>query len=286
VTEAPVRLGARYATPSGWQVATLVDAWDESPSARTLVLEIPGWPGHLAGQHVDLRLTAPDGYTAERSYSIGSVATRAPLPDDAPGPGGSPALASTAVGHDGGTPARVEVTVQRVPGGEVSTYLTDVFAVGGAIELRGPIGGWFVWSPERDAGTPVLLAAGGSGLVPLMAMLRTRRDAGDRTPFRLVYSVRRPEDRLYVDDLDRLAKAGDGLDVQVVYTRSSPLGSMRGPGRLERRDLAAWGWPPEIEPACFVCGPTGFVEAVARHLVALGHDPARVKTERFGPAVD
>lgn len=267
MTEAPVRLGARYATPSRWQVATLVDAWEESPSARTLVLEVPAWPGHLAGQHVDLRLTAPDGYTAERSYSIGSAATRASLPDD-------------------GSPARVEVTVQRVPDGEVSTYLTDVFAVGDAIELRGPVGGWFVWSPEHDAGTPVLLAAGGSGLVPLMAMLRTRRDAGDRTPFRLVYSVRRPEDRLYVADLDRLAAAHDGLDTQVVFTRSAPLGAMRGPGRLERRDLAAWGWPAEIEPACFVCGPTGFVEAVARQLVSLGHDPARVKTERFGPAAD
>ncbi|MFE6233937.1 ferredoxin reductase [Cellulosimicrobium sp. NPDC057862] len=284
MTEAPVRLGARYATPSRWQVATLVDAWEESPSARTLVLEVPAWPGHLAGQHVDLRLTAPDGYTAERSYSIGSAATRAPV-RDGDAADGSPAVATNGV-PDGASPARVEVTVQRVPGGEVSTYLTDAFAVGDAIELRGPVGGWFVWSPERDAGTPVLLAAGGSGLVPLMAMLRTRRDAGDRTPFRLVYSVRRPEDRLYVDDLDRLAAAHDGLDVQVVFTRSTPLGSMRGPGRLERRDLAAWGWPAEIEPACFVCGPTGFVEAVARQLVSLGHDPARVKTERFGPAAD
>ncbi|WP_454730178.1 ferredoxin reductase [Cellulosimicrobium protaetiae] len=284
MTEAPVRLGARYATPSRWQVATLVDAWEESPSARTLVLQVPAWPGHLAGQHVDLRLTAPDGYTAERSYSIGSAATRAPV-RDGDAADGSPTVATDGV-HDGASPARVEVTVQRVPGGEVSTYLTDVFAVGEAIELRGPVGGWFVWSPERDAGTPVLLAAGGSGLVPLMAMLRTRRDAGDRTPFRLVYSVRRPEDRLYVDDLDRLAAAHDGLDVQVVFTRSTPLGSMRGPGRLERRDLAAWGWPAEIDPACFVCGPTGFVEAVARQLVSLGHDPARVKTERFGPAAD
>ncbi|QJW38189.1 oxidoreductase [Cellulosimicrobium protaetiae] len=250
------------------------------------MLEVPAWPGHLAGQHVDLRLTAPDGYTAERSYSIGSAATRASLPDDAPSPGASPTGVRDGVDPDGGSPARVEVTVQRVPGGEVSTYLTDVFTVGDPIELRGPIGGWFVWSPEHDAGTPVLLAAGGSGLVPLMAMLRTRRDAGDRTPFRLVYSVRRPEDRLYVDDLDRLAAAHDGLDTQVVFTRSAPLGAMRGPGRLERRDLAAWGWPAEIEPACFVCGPTGFVEAVARQLVSLGHDPARVKTERFGPAGD
>src|SRR6478609_4586168 len=272
--------------PSTWQVATLVGAWAESPSARTLVLEVPAWPGHLAGQHVDLRLTAPDGYTAERSYSIGSAATRTPLPDDAPSPGSPPAVRQDGAVPDGVAPARVEVTVQRVPGGEVSTYLTDVFAVGNAIELRGPVGGWFVWSPERDAGTPVLLAAGGSGLVPLMAMLRTRRDTGDRTPFRLVYSVRRPEDRLYVDDLDRLAAAHDGLDVQVVFTRSTPLGSMRGPGRLERRDLAAWGWPAEIDPACFVCGPTGFVEAVARQLVSLGPDPARVKTGRCGPAAD
>ncbi len=272
MTEAPARLGARYARPSGWQVATLVDAWAESPSARTLVLEVAHWPGHMAGQHVDLRLTAPDGYRAERSYSVGSAATRSTVPEGS-------AL-------DGAAPARVELTVQRVAGGEVSTYLTDVFAVGDAIELRGPVGGWFVWSPERDAGTPVLLAAGGSGLVPLMAMLRTRREAGDRTPFRLVYSVRRPEDRLYVDDLDRLVAAHDGLDVQVVYTRSTPLGSVRGPGRLERRELAAWGWPAEIEPACFVCGPTGFVEALARQLVSLGHDPARVKTERFGPAGD
>jgi len=290
VTEAPVRLGARYAMPSRWKVARLADAWEESPSARTLVLEVPGWPGHMAGQHVDLKLTAPDGYTAERSYSIGGAATRSSLPDDAT-PAGDPAPSASAVGQDGGGPdgtgvTRVELTVQRVAGGEVSSYLTDGFSVGDTIEMRGPIGGWFVWSPERDAGTPVLLAAGGSGLVPLMAMLRTRRDVGDRTPFRLVYSVRRPEDRLYVDDLARLAAAQDGLDVQVVYTRSTPLGSMRGPGRLERRDLAAWGWPAELDPACFVCGPTGFVEAVAKQLVSLGHDPARVKTERFGPASD
>ena len=220
MTEAPVRLGARYATPSRWQVATLVDAWAESPSARTLVLEVPAWPGHLAGQHVDLRLTAPDGYTAERSYSIGSAATRTPLPDDDPSPGGPPTVPQDGTVPDGVAPARVEVTVQRVPGGEVSTYLTDAFAVGDAIELRGPVGGWFVWSPERDAGTPVLLAAGGSGLVPLMAMLRTRRDAGDRTPFRLVYSVRRPEDMLYVEDLDRLA-AGNA----VALLRGNLLGS-------------------------------------------------------------
>ncbi|MBD5784873.1 ferredoxin reductase [Cellulosimicrobium terreum] len=248
--------------PSGWRVATLVEARAESPTARTLVLDVPDWPGHLAGQHLDLRLTAPDGYTAERSYSIAS-----PASDPAPS-------------------VRVEITVQRVPGGEVSGYLTETFAVGEAIEVRGPVGGWFVWSPVHDAGRPVVLAAGGSGVVPLVSMLRTRRDAGDRTPVRLVYSVRRPQDRLYVDDLERLARAGDGLEVHVAYTRAAPLDARRGPGRLTLAELGAWGWPADIEPACFVCGPTGFVEAVSRTLVGLGHEPARVKTERFGPAVD
>ncbi|MBD8078480.1 ferredoxin reductase [Cellulosimicrobium arenosum] len=246
--------------PSGWRVATLVDARAESRTARTLVLDVPDWPGHLAGQHLDLRLTAPDGYTAERSYSIASAAS-----------GTAPSV-------------RVEITVQRVPGGEVSGYLTDAFAVGDAIEVRGPVGGWFVWSPVHDAGRPVLLAAGGSGVVPLVSMLRTRRDAGDRTPFRLVYSVRRPEDRLYVDELAR--RAEDGLEANVAFTRAAPLDARRAPGRLTLAELGAWGWPADIEPACFVCGPTGFVEAVSRTLVALGHDPACVKTERFGPAVD
>jgi ferredoxin-NADP reductase len=256
------RLGARYAMPSGWRVARLVDAWAESPTARTLALEVPDWPGHLAGQHLDLRLSAPDGYTAERSYSIAGPAS------------------------DAAASARVEVTVQRVPGGEVSGYLTDAFTVGDAIEVRGPIGGWFVWSPDRHAGTPALLVAGGSGMAPLMAMVRTRRDDGDRTPFRLVYSVRTPDDRLYVDELARLARAGDGLEVHVAFTRAAPLDAPRAPGRLTLAELGAWGWPPELEPACFVCGPTGFVEAVSRTLVGLGHDPARVKTERFGPASD
>ncbi|MCB7135920.1 ferredoxin reductase [Cellulosimicrobium marinum] len=256
------RLGARYAMPTGWRVARLVDARAESPTARTLVLEVPDWPGHLAGQHLDLRLTAPDGYTAERSYSIASAAS------------------------DAAATAHVEITVQRVTGGEVSGYLTDGFTVGDAIEVRGPVGGWFVWSPERHAGRPVALTAGGSGIAPLMAMLRTRRDAGDRTPFRLVYSVRTPDDRLYVDELDRLVRADDGLEAHVAYTRGAPLDASREPGRVSLAELAAWTWPAQIEPACFVCGPTGFVEAVSRALVVLGHDPAVVKTERFGPAVD
>jgi ferredoxin-NADP reductase len=259
VTEAVgARLGERYAVRSGWQVATLVERRIESPSAATLVLDVPGWPGHQAGQHLDVRLTAPDGYTAERSYSLASGPT--------PGTG------------------RVEITVQRVADGEVSPYLVDVFPLGAAIEVRGPIGGWFVWDPAHDAGTPVLLLAGGSGLVPVMSMVRARRQAGDRTPFRLIYSVRTAEDQLYPDELEALAARGDGFEVSTIFTRAVSLKALRGPRRLTASELASWGWPPELEPRVYVCGPTGFVEAVSRMLVAQGHDPARVRTERFGPA--
>jgi ferredoxin-NADP reductase len=255
------RLGERYAVRSGWQVATLVERRHESSSAVTLVLDVPGWPGHLAGQHLDVRLTAPDGYTAERSYSLASGPT-------SPGSG------------------RVEITVQRVADGEVSPYLVDAFPVGAGIEMRGPIGGWFVWDAARDAGTPVLLLAGGSGLVPVMSMIRARREAGDRTPFRLIYSVRTGEDQLYPDELEKLAARSDGLEVRTIFTRAVSLTALRGPRRLTASELVAWGWPPELEPRVYVCGPTGFVEAVSRMLVAEGHDPARVRTERFGPAGD
>ncbi|MCP2266979.1 ferredoxin reductase [Promicromonospora thailandica] len=251
------RLGSRYAVRSGWQVATLVGRRAESPSAATLVLDVPGWPGHQPGQHVDLRLTAGDGYTAERSYSLASA------------PDGS---------------GRIEVTVQRVVDGEVSPYLVDSFPVGSAVEVRGPVGGWFVWDPARDAGTPVLLLAGGSGLVPLMAMARARRDAGDRTPFRLICSVRTDQDQLYADEVAGLAARGDGFEARTIFTRAVSLTALRGPRRLTDSELAAWGWPPELEPRVYVCGPTGFVETVSRMLVAQGHDPSRVRTERFGPA--
>jgi ferredoxin-NADP reductase len=276
VTEAVgARLGERYAVRSGWQVATLVERRIESPSAATLVLDVPGWPGHQAGQHLDVRLTAPDGYTAERSYSLASGPSVANSSSVAGGPSipGSP------------TPAgRVEITVQRVSDGEVSPYLVDVFPLGAAIEVRGPIGGWFVWDPARDAGTPVFLLAGGSGLVPVMSMVRARRQAGDRTPFRLIYSVRTAEDQLYTDELEALAARGDGFEVSTIFTRAVSLKALRGPRRLTASELASWGWPPELEPRVYVCGPTGFVEAVSRMLVAQGHDPARVRTERFGPA--
>jgi len=246
----PARVGARMA----WRVGRLAEVVDETPTARTLVLDVPGWPGHLAGQRVDIRLTAPDGYRASRAYSLAAPA-------------------------DGD---RVEVTVQRVPDGEVSPYLTEVFAVGDPVELRGPIGGWFVWDPAgpRD---PVLLVAGGSGVVPLMAMIRARRAAGSRVPFRLLYSVRGPSEIYYAAELRRRAPADGGLDVAYVYTRALPEGADGVPRRITGVDLAAAGWPADLNPLCFVCGPTGFVEAVADLLVAQGHDPARVKTERFGP---
>jgi ferredoxin-NADP reductase len=233
-----------------WRVATLAGYRDETATARTLLLDVPGWPGHLAGQHVDVRLTAEDGYQAQRSYS----------------------LAAPAAGE------RVELTVQRVPGGEVSPYLADVLSPGDPVELRGPVGGWFVWRPT--ATEPVLLVAGGSGIVPLRAMLRARRAAGSRVPFRLLYSVRTSADVYYAGEL-RLPDAG--VDVTLLHTRTAPPESTRPPKRLGVADLNTHGWPADFAPTCFVCGPTGFVETAADILVALGHDPRRVRTERFGP---
>lgn len=235
-----------------WRVAALADAGNLTHSARRLVFDVPGWPGHLPGQHVDLRLTAEDGYSVQRSYSISSA------------PDGD----------------RVELAVQRVADGEVSPYLCDVLTVGSEIELRGPVGGWFVWRPADQA--PVTLVAGGSGIAPLMAMIRTRAAEGSRVPFRLVYSVRTPDDVMFADELRRRAREDAGLDVKLVYTRRTPEGAPEPPGRLGVATLNTYGWPAEFTPNCFVCGPTGFVETVADVLVALGHDPRRVRTERFG----
>ncbi|WP_329010963.1 ferredoxin reductase [Micromonospora rifamycinica] len=245
--------GGRVATPLGWRVARLVERRVETPTAQTLVLSVPGWPGHLPGQHVDVRLTAPDGYQAARSYSLAG-----PADDD-----------------------RVALTVQRVPDGEVSPYLTDAWAEGDPVEVRGPVGGWFVWRPEQTA--PVLLVAGGSGVVPLMAMVRARRAAGNRAPFRLVYSVRTPADVIYADELRTRNRDDLGLDVTYVYTRQAPDGWRGEPHRIGLADVNTHGWPAELEPLCYVCGPTGFVETVADLLVGLGHQTRRVRTERFGP---
>ena len=233
-----------------WRTATVAAVREETATARTLVLSVPGWPGHLAGQHVDLRLTAEDGYQAVRSYSIAAPA-------------------------DGD---RIEVTVEQVEGGEVSPYLATETMAGDTMEVRGPIGGWFVWRPEQTG--PVQLVAGGSGIVPLMAMIRARAAAASRVPFRLLYSTRGPDTVIYRPELVRPV---GGLDVSYAYTRKVPDGWRRPPGRVDGTLLAEATWPAEFRPTTYVCGPTGFVEAVADLLVASGHDQAAVRTERFGP---
>jgi ferredoxin-NADP reductase len=225
-----------------------VHAVQETATARTLRFRVPDWPGHLPGQHVDVRLTAADGYTAQRSYSIS-----APADGDA-----------------------VEITVQLVRDGEVSPYLVSEMASGDTVELRGPLGGWFVWQPTQPE--PVLLVGGGSGIAPLMAMLRARRSAGSGGPFRLLYSVRSPADVCYADELHD----SDGIEVALLFTRTAAPGVDRPPHRIDAADLAAHGLPAAAGPTCYVCGPTPFVEALANQLVTAGHDPARIRTERFG----
>ena len=245
-----------------WHVATVVDVRDETRRARTLVLDVPGWPGHRAGQHVDVRLVAEDGYQAQRSYSIAS----------APSPSGDGA-------------GRIELTIERLDDGEVSPYLIDVLRAGDGLEVRGPIGGWFAWS-VRDGG-PLLLVAGGSGIVPLMAMLRDRAHADAatraRTPARLLYSARTIDDVIYREELDRLTSDDPALEVTITLTRGAPVEWRGKQGRVGAELLAATSWSPSETPLAFICGPTPFVEAVATLLVEMGHDPERVRTERFGP---
>jgi ferredoxin-NADP reductase len=235
-----------------WRAATVAGVRSETATASTIALQVPGWPGHEAGQHLDLRLTAEDGYTATRSYSIASV------PDG----------------------ESVEVTVERLSDGEVSPYLTEAVTGGEQVEVRGPVGGWFVWRPEQKE--PVLLVGGGSGVVPLMAVVRRHRETGSQAPLRLLYSVRDPDSVLYRDELAGLER--DGVDIRYVFTRQAPQGWPRPPGRLDAGLLAATAFAPELEPTTYVCGPTGFVEGVANLLVAAGQDPRRVRTERFGPS--
>jgi ferredoxin-NADP reductase len=236
-----------------WLVADVVDLVQESATARSVVLDVPGWPGHLAGQHVDIRVTAPDGYSARRSYSVASAPDR----------------------------SRVTLTVQLVSDGEVSPYLVEELRRGDRLELRGPIGGWFVWRPEQIE--PVLLIAGGSGVVPLMSMARTRAVAGTAAPMRLLYSARDPASAMFLDELRELAAGADGLGVYMAWTRTAPDGSTRAPGRIDGELLFRAGWRPDLRPTCYVCGPTGFVETVADLLVAAGHEAGRIRTERFGP---
>jgi ferredoxin-NADP reductase len=238
--------------PLRWRVGELVDKSAETSEAATLVFDVDGWPPHRAGQHVDLRLTAEDGYQAQRSYSIASA-------------------------PDGG---RVALTVARLDDGEVSPYLVDEMAPGDVLELRGPLGGWFTWQPAD--GGPLLLVAGGSGVVPLMAMLRHRAAAGSDVPVRLLLSARTDADVIYADELRALAERDDGLEVFITLTREAPPDWSGGRGRLDGETLRALAWPAERRPLAFVCGPTAFVEAVADGLAALGHEPGRIRTERFG----
>jgi ferredoxin-NADP reductase len=247
--------------PIAWRSAIIADAVPETPRAKTLVLDVPGWPGHRAGQHVDVRLTAEDGYQAQRSYSIASA------PED----------------------ARVMLTVERLDDGEVSPYLTDELRVGDRLELRGPIGGHFVW--DVTIGGPLLLVGGGSGVAPLRAMLRHRAaalgtaeaDAGHHIPARLLYSSRGWDEVIYRDELASLVEDDSTLEIALTLTREQPQGWTGFRRRIDRMMLAEVAWPPAERPHVFVCGPTQLVEAVATALVALGHDPTRVKTERFGP---
>ncbi len=233
-----------------WLVGTVTAVRDETPSARTIDFDVPDWPGHVAGQHVDVRLTAPDGYSAARSYSIANA------PD----------------AH------RVAITVVRIDDGEVSPYLTQTVATGDRLELRGPIGGWFVWRPAQNA--PVQLIAGGSGVVPLMAMIRTRALARSDAPFRLLYSVRNPESVLYPAEI----RERNEVPVTFAYTREVPHGWPAPPGRIDAAAIAAHTWPANVAPQCYVCGPTPFVESAADLLRNAGHEPASIKTERFGPS--
>jgi ferredoxin-NADP reductase len=237
-----------------WRIGEVVETRPETPRTKSIVLDVPGWEGHRAGQHVDVRLTAEDGYQAQRSYSIASA------PED----------------------GRLALVVERLEDGEVSPYLTDELRVGDRLELRGPIGGWFTW--EAKEGGPLLLVAGGSGIAPLMAMIRHRRAAAQSdVPTRLLYSSRSREDTIYAEELDRLAAENGALEVFHTLTRSQPPGWTGYSRRIDREMLEEVASSPGEHPLAFVCGPTPLVETVATVLVELGHDPARVKTERFGP---
>jgi ferredoxin-NADP reductase len=236
-----------------WQRATVRQVIQETPHVKSLVLDVLDWQGHRAGQHLDVRLMAEDGYQTERSYSIASAPAE----------------------------PQVTITVERLDDGEVSPYLTCELRVGDELELRGPIGGWFTWRPAE--GGPLLLVAGGSGIVPLRAMIRQRAAVRSPAPVCLLYSSRSDEDIIYREELDRLA-AGD-VDLEVVYTltRSQPPGWQGYNRRIDRAMLAEVAWAPGERPLVFVCGPTPLVEEAATLCVELGHTPERIKTERFGP---
>ncbi len=237
-----------------WRTAEVAELVDETARVRSVVMTVPEWPGHRAGQHLDVRLTADDGYEAQRSYSIAS-------PPEAG--------------------ERITITVERIDDGEVSPFLAGELRVGDKIELRGPIGGYFVW--DVSLGGPILLIAGGSGVCPLMAMLRHRAARASAVPARLLYSSRSIEDVIYRNELDRLAADASGLAIADTLTRAQPPGWSGYGRRIDAAMLAEFAWSPQERPLIYVCGPTPLVELVAQSLVQLGHEPARIKTERFGP---
>jgi ferredoxin-NADP reductase len=253
---------ARTAVPGRltWHVATVKETRDETATARTLILDVPGWPGHEPGQHVAVKLTAADGYSAQRDYSIAS----APEAD------------------------RVEITVQRLDDGEVSPYLNGTAQPGDQVEVRGPIGGWYTW--HDDDPRPLLLLAGGSGIVPLMSMIRTHAQVKSQVPVRLIYSARTPADVIYAAEISERQHVSP-LAATYLYTRrgwaargiAPAADSPSYPGRLNARVLAETAFPAADNPAVYVCGPSGFVEAAADLLVAAGHPAGGIKTERFGP---
>lgn len=240
-----------------WHRATVASATMETPSSRRIVLDVPTWPGNDAGQHLDLRLTAEDGYQATRSYSIASS----------------------------GSGTRVTLAVDRVDDGEVSPFLVDAIEVGDALEVHGPLGGWFVWRPGASPSSvsrPVQLIAGGSGIVPLVAMVSAHAEAADPAPFRLLYAVRTPDDVFFRSELGTAAAGSAPLEVTIVYSRRAPEGTATPPGRLTRAALAEAVFPPEAGALTYVCGSTSFVEQVLGWLGDLGHDTADLRAERFG----
>lgn len=241
-----------------WQIGTVVEVRRETPRAKSLILDVPNRIAHLAGQHVDVRLTAEDGYRAQRSYSIASP------PED----------------------KHLMLTIERLEGGEVSPYLTEELRVGDRVELRGPIGGYFVWDGSgggKNDDSPLFLAAGGSGIAPLMAMLRHRANAGIKVPTRLLYSSRSYEEIIFREELDRLSADDPTLHIIHTLTRRHPPDWAGYARRIDLAMLADTAWKPEEKPLAFACGPTALVEAVADHLLELGYEPERIKTERFGP---
>ncbi|MEF2975585.1 ferredoxin reductase [Subtercola sp. YIM 133946] len=241
-----------------WHKATVAEIHDETATARSLRLKIDDWPGQLSGQHLDIRVTAPDGYQASREYSIASGASTDP-------------------------DALVEVSIEELADGELSPYLVRGVEVGDMLEVRGPVGGYFVWRPEQT--DPVQLIAGGSGVVPLMSMLRTHAAAGHPTPMRLLYSVRAPEFVFYMHELMQLAQnSNDSVMLDYAYTRQTPDGWPRSAGRLTRDEVVQLTLPPEQNPMTYICGPNSFVENIAMWMVDLGHPAERVRTERFGGA--